>query len=89
MISTESQLPEPFTLEFLASELPESIASRFSQRPAENMRFVVTIEPEQTDNQKLAALRCDIQKGIDDIRDGCVIDGEIVFAELKTRFPNS
>ncbi|MEO5333794.1 MAG: hypothetical protein H7839_17415 [Magnetococcus sp. YQC-5] len=82
MISTESQLPEPFTLEFLASELPESIASRFSQRPAGNMRFIVTIEPAQTDNQKFEALRCDIQKGIEDISAGCVIDGETVFASF-------
>lgn len=87
MITTESPLPEPFTLEFLASELPESITSRFSQRPAGNTRFVVTIEPAQTEEQKLTALRRDIQEGIEDINAGCVIDGATVFAELKTRFP--
>lgn len=87
MITTESQLPEPFTLEFLASELPESIASRFLQRPAENARFIVTVEPAQTDEQKLAALRRDIQDGIEDVNAGRVIDGATVFAELKTRFP--
>ncbi len=87
MMILEPRLPEPFTVEFLGSELPESIASRFPQRPDGSARFVVTVEPEQTEEQKLDALRRDIQEGLDDSRAGRVVDGATVFAELRARFP--
>jgi hypothetical protein len=87
MTITESRLPEPFTVVLLGSDLPESLASRFPQRPADDTRFVVTLEPEQTDEEKDLALKSAIQEGIDDSQAGHVLDGETVFAELKARFP--
>jgi predicted transcriptional regulator len=36
--------------------------------------------------QKLEALRKDIDSGLDDLDNGRVVDGETVFAELKLRF---
>ncbi|MBF0178063.1 MAG: hypothetical protein HQL63_14640 [Magnetococcales bacterium] len=86
-MTTQHQLPEPFTLEFLASELPESIAQCFIHRPAANARFVVTIEPAQTEEEKLATLRRDIQEGVEDANAGRIIDGATIFAELKAKFP--
>ena len=83
----ESQLSEPFTLEFLGSELPESIVARFTRRPAGNARFVVTVAPVQTEEQKLAALRHAIQEGIEDGDAGRVMDGASVFAALKASLP--
>ena len=84
---TESQLPEPFTVEFLGSELPEILASRFARRPADNIRFVVTIEPERTEEERYGALKRAIQEALDDSNAGRVLDGTTVFSELKARFP--
>jgi hypothetical protein len=46
-----------------------------------------TIEPIQTEAEKLAALRGDIQEGLADIKEGKVSDMEAVFARLKSQFP--
>lgn len=49
-------------------------------------RFAVTVEPAESEAERLAALRRDLQAGLDDVAAGRVKDGEAVFADLKKRF---
>ncbi len=81
-------LPEPFTIELPASDLPEHILARFPTRPSPGARFAVTIEPALTEEEKLVALRHDIEEGLVDVAAGRVSDGDAVFARLKTCFPD-
>jgi len=60
-MASETRPLEPFTVEVPASELPESIVSRFPERPPADARFAVTVEPAETDAEKLAALQRDPQ----------------------------
>ncbi len=78
---------EPITVELPASELPESVLARFDERPAATMRFTITVAPAMSREEKLEALRRDIDKGLEDLDGGRVVDGETVFAELRLRFP--
>jgi hypothetical protein len=78
---------EPFTIEVSASELPKRILDRFPKPPAAEARFSVTVEPAESEAEKLAALQRDLQAGLDDLAAGRVSDGRQVFARLKTRFP--
>jgi len=73
-------------LELPASELPEIILSHFALRPAGNVRFSITVEPVQSDEQRLVDLRRTLQAGIDDSNAGRIFDGAAVFTELKSRF---
>ena len=59
-------------------------------RPIHGARHRVTVEEvEESDEEKLAALRAAIQRGRDDIAAGRVIDGETAFAQLAAKhFPN-
>lgn len=82
-------LPEPFTIELPASDLPEHILARFPERPSPAARFAVTIEPAQTEMEKIAALRRDIEEGLADVAAGRVSDGDAVFARLKVCFPDT
>jgi hypothetical protein len=45
-------------------------------------------ELEKGDAEKLARLRDELQKGLDDLAAGRVSDGKDVFAHLKARFPS-
>lgn len=85
-MASEARRVEPFSLEMIASELPESIVSRLPERPPADARLVVTIEPAESEAEKLEALRRDLQAGLDDLAAGQVSDGADVFARLKTRF---
>jgi hypothetical protein len=78
---------KPFTIEVSASELPKRILDRFPEPPAAEARFAVTVEPAETEAEKLAALQRDVQAGLDDLATGRVSDGQQVFARLKARFP--
>jgi hypothetical protein len=44
-------------VELAASELPETLAARFSKRPSADTMFSVTVAPVQTEAEKLAALK--------------------------------
>ena len=85
--SETAKAPEPFTIEVSASELPKRILDRFPQPPATEARFSVTVEPAESEAEKLAALQRDLQAGLDDLTAGRVSDGRQVFARLKTQFP--
>ena len=87
IVRTKSQRPAPFTVELLASELPESIVKRFPQPLMGNMRFIVTVKPIQSEKEKWTALQHTIQEGLKEIEAGRVIDGATVFSELNARFP--
>jgi predicted transcriptional regulator len=78
---------EPFTVVVRASELPKRILDRFPEPPTANARFVVTVEAEESESEKLESLRRELQEGLDDLAAGKVRDGKDVFAELKKRFP--
>ena len=84
--SESAKAIEPFTIEVSASELPKRILDRFPEPPAAEARFSVTIEPTETEAEKLAALQQDLQAGLDDLAAGRVSDGRQVFARLKARF---
>lgn len=84
---TTSHDSEPFTVELSASELPESLVARFSRRPSVGTRYSVTVAPVQTEAEKLAALKKDLQESLDDIAVGRVSELDEVFARLKLRFP--
>jgi hypothetical protein len=77
---------EPFTIEVSASELPKHILDRFPEPPAAGARFSVTIEPAESEAEKLAELQRDLQAGLDDLAAGRVSDGGQVFARLKAHF---
>lgn len=85
-MGSEARRLEPITVELSAAELPESIASRFSERPPADARFAVTVEPVETEAEKLVALQHDLQAGLDDLAAGRVNEGADVFARLKARF---
>ena len=78
---------KPFTIEVSASELPKRLLDRFPERPAADARFAVTIEPAESEAEKLATLQRDLQAGLDNLAAGRVSDGKDVFARLKARFP--
>ncbi len=82
-----AKTPAPFTVEVSASELPKRVLDRFPERPAADARFAVTVEPAETEAEKLAALQRDLQAGLDDLAAGRVSEGKDVFARLKARFP--
>lgn len=84
---TTSQESEPFTVELPASELPETLAARFSKRPSADTMFSVTVAPVQTEAEKLAALKKDLQEGLDDVTADRVRELDEVFARLKSQFP--
>ena len=65
---------EPFTIELPASELPESVLERFRQRSAYDARFTVTVEPALTRQEKLDALRHEIDLGLAELDAGQGID---------------
>jgi hypothetical protein len=77
---------QPVTVEVSASELPESIVSRFPERPPAAARFTVTVEPAESEAEKLESLRRDLQAGIDDLEAGRSSDAATMFARLKDRF---
>ncbi len=68
-----------------AEKLPKEFASVLRERPALGAHLRITVEElEESDEQKLVALRAAIQKGYDEIDAGLAIDGETMFAELET-----
>ncbi len=87
MTSKSVKTLEPFTIEVSASELPKRVLDRFPEPPAADARFAVTVEPAESEAEKLAALQRDLQAGLDDLAAGRVSDGKDVFARLKERFP--
>ena len=87
MASKSAKILEPFTVVVPASELPKRILDRFPEPPSADARFAVTVEPAASNREKLAALREELQAGLDDLATGRVSDGKDVFARLKKRFP--
>ena len=87
MASRSAKHLEPFTVVMPASELPKRILDRFPQPPSAEAHFAVTVEPAESDAEKLASLKRDLQAGLDDLAAGRVSDGKDVFARLKKRFP--
>ena len=87
MTTSQEKKSEPFTVELAASELPETLAARFSKRPPADTMFSVTVAPVQTEAEKLAALKKDLQEGLDDVTAGRVRELDEVFARLKSQFP--
>jgi hypothetical protein len=77
---------EPFTIEVSASELPQGILDQFPEPPAADARFAITIEPAESETEKLAALQRDLQAGLDDLTAGRMSEAKEVFARLKERF---
>ena len=87
MAAKSIKTQEPFTVVMAASELPKCILDRFPEPPSADARFAVTIEPEESDAEKLHTLRRELQAGLDDLAAGRVSEGKEVFARLKKRFP--
>lgn len=86
-MSRQVERMKPFTVVVSASDLPESVLSRFPKRPPSQARFAVTVEPAESEAERLGALDRDIRAGLDDLAAGRVVDGGGVFARLKARFP--
>ena len=80
---------EPFTIEVSAGELPKHILDRFAEPPEAKARLAVTIEPAESEARKLAALKRDLQVGLDDLLAGRGSEGEAVFARFRARFRGS
>lgn len=87
MASETVKTAEPFTIEVRASELPKRILDRFPEPPEAGARFSVTVEPVESESEKLAALHRDLQAGLSDLAAGRASDGRQVFVRLKTQFP--
>lgn len=83
-------MSERFTATVQANALSHELAAALSMRPIPGSRYRVIVEEvEETDEEKLAALRAAIQKGRDEIAAGQAIDGETAFAELAAKhFPD-
>jgi hypothetical protein len=77
---------QPFTVEVSVSELPESIVSRFPKKLPASARIAVTIEPAESEADKLSSLRRDLRTGIDDLEANRASEAGAVFARLKERF---
>ncbi|MBF0268676.1 MAG: hypothetical protein HQL44_08790 [Alphaproteobacteria bacterium] len=73
-----------------AEKLPKELASVLKERPVLGSHLRITVEEfDESDEEKLVALRAAIQKGRDDIAAGRFVDGEAAFAELRAKhFPN-
>lgn len=77
-------MPNRATVTILANHLPEEARAALPERPIPGTRYRVTVEEiEETDDEKLAALRAHIQASIDDPRPS--IPGDVVFAEARAR----
>lgn len=81
--------PEKVTMTVRAEELPRAVLAKLTARPAPGSRYVVTAElaEEETDEERIAALRADIALGIADADAGRMYDEEEVFGELQARYP--
>ena len=86
MPSNPAKTLEPFTIVVAASELPKRVLDRFPEPPPAEARFALTVEPAETEAERLAALQRDLQAGIDDLAAGRTSNGREVFARLKARF---
>ena len=85
MVKSAYQPIQPFTVEVSASELPDSVVALLPRRPPADARFTITVEPAQSDAERLEALRRDIQEGLADIEAGRVHDMDDVFDRLDAR----
>ena len=83
-------MSERFTATVQADALSHELAAALSLRPIRGARYRVTVEEvEESDEEKLSALRAGIKRGRDDIAAGRFTDGETAFANLATKhFPN-
>ncbi len=72
MDKSEPKPIEPVTVELSGSELPERVVARLPERPAADARFIVTVESALSDEEKLAALKREIEEGLADIEAGRV-----------------
>ena len=86
-MSAKARNMKSFTMVVAASELPERVLSRFPRRPSAKARFTITVEPEESEAEKLAALERDLRAGLDDLAAGRTSEGSAVFTRLKGRFP--
>jgi hypothetical protein len=86
MPSNQAKTLEPFTIVVTASELPKRVLDRFPEPPPAEARFALTVEPAETEAERLAALQRDLQAGLDDLAAGRASNGREVLARLKARF---
>lgn len=84
-------MPHCITGVIQAEDLSPEVNAKLTGRPILGARYRLTLEEvEETDEEKLAALRCSIQKGRDEIAAGLAIDGEEVFSRLRAKhFPET
>ncbi|HYH20225.1 MAG TPA: hypothetical protein VD995_16570 [Azospirillum sp.] len=81
-------MPAKMTATVRGEEIPRSLAVRLPEHPIPGMRYRMTLEPvEETDEEKLASLRADLQEGRDAIRAGRVVPADTVFARLLAQYP--
>ncbi len=65
-------------------QLPRELIAQFPAAPPPGSRVRVTIEPAvESDAEKLAALRADIQAGLDDLEAGRTVDLETVRQRMR------
>jgi hypothetical protein len=80
-------MPDRVTGTVHAEDFPPELAAALSLRPVRGSSYLVTVvEIEQTDEEKLAALRTAVAKGRAEFAAGLGIDGETMFAELRAEF---
>lgn len=76
-------MPERVTTTVRAESLPEEIRAKLRPRPIPGTRYRVTAEPvEDTEAEKLAALRAGLQKGLAEIDAGLGIEEDDAFRHL-------
>jgi hypothetical protein len=77
------------TVMIKAEKLPKEFAGMLKELPIRGSHLRITVEElEESDEQKLMALRAAIQKGCEDIAAGRVIDGKTAFNKLRDKhFP--
>ena len=83
----EADMAVVATAEMRAETLRQEFAALVEGQPLRARRYRVTLEEvEETDAEKLAALKADIAVGLKELDDGLGLDGETALAELRAEF---
>lgn len=80
-------VPERVTATIRAEELPKEVAAKFAARPIPGTPYRVTVEVlDESDGERLEALRRGVQIGRQQIAAGQGIAGETVFSRLRAEY---
>jgi len=87
-MSTLGNPGQSVTTTVRAEELPAPVLARFATRPEPGSLYVLTAKPaNETDGEKLAALRKHVRLGVADADAGRIYSDDEVFGDLQAKYP--